>query len=391
MNLYERLDSEIKLAKENKVFNEIKLLNSPQGDKIKVGNQEYLNMCSNNYLGFANDPLTIQAFKESADKFGVGPGAVRSISGSYSVHEEFEQRISKFKGVEASLVVQSGFQANTALIPTITTADDLVISDALNHASIIDGVRLSKCARAVYQHCDMEDLARVLKEQSPNIKGNIFIITDGVFSMDGDIAPLDVINKLAKQYGAYTIVDDAHGEGVIGPKGKGSVAFFNLEGQIDIEIGTLSKAFGLSGGFISGKKILIDYLKQKSRVFLFSTGLPIGYVYPAIKIIDEIERTDERIKKLWENTKYLQNKFIKNGYSIGTTKTPITPFMVGEEKNATQLTKALFAKNILVSPIIFPTVPKGKARIRLMVSALHTKEELDFVYETIVNEYEKIK
>ncbi len=390
MNLYERLSEELKSSKEKKTYNNIKVLQSPQGSEVTIDGKQYLNMCSNNYLGFANDTITINAFKESADLYGVGPGAVRTISGTYSVHRQFEEKLAKFKGVEATIVVQSGFQANTGLIPTITTKNDLIISDELNHASIIDGVRLSKAARAVYKHTDMEDLKRVLKENEHNNFENIFIITDGVFSMDGDIAPLVEINKLAKEYGAYTIVDDAHGEGVLGEYGRGTVAYFGLENEIDIEIGTLSKAFGIAGGFIGGKKELIEYLNQKSRVFLFSSGLDMGLCYAGLKILDEMERTDERNKKLWENAKYIQDKFTTNGYSIGNTMTPITPFMVGDESKATDLTKMLFEQGILVSPIIYPTVAKGKARIRLMISSLHTKEQLDKTYEAIVENYEKL-
>lgn len=391
MNLYERLSSELNASKAAKTYNNIKVLESPQGSEIIIEGKKYLNMCSNNYLGFANDPIAVTAFKQSADLFGVGPGAVRTISGTYSVHRQFEQRLAAFKGVEATIVVQSGFQANTGLIPTITTADDLIISDQLNHASIIDGIKLSKASRAVYKHADMVDLDQVLKKHHQLVAGNIFIITDGVFSMDGDIAPLAEINQLAKQYGAYTIVDDAHGEGVLGPHGKGTVAHFGLEGEIDIEIGTLSKAFGIAGGFIGGRQELIEYLNQKSRVFLFSSGLDMGLCYAGLKIIDELERTDQRNKQLWENAKYLQNKFVSGGYSIGNTMTPITPFMVGSEEHATVLTKLLFEEGILVSPIMYPTVAKGQARIRLMISSLHTKQQLDMAYEAVVRNFEKIR
>ncbi len=391
MELYARLKTELEQAKEHKTYNNIKVLESPQASEITIDGKTYLNMCSNNYLGFANDQVTVEAFKESADKYGVGPGAVRTISGTFSVHREFEKALAEFKGVEAVIVVQSGFQANTGLIPTITTADDLIISDELNHASIIDGVRLSKASRAVYKHADMEDLRRVLVEKQNDVAGNIFIITDGVFSMDGDIAPLDKINELAKEFGAYTIVDDAHGEGVLGPKGKGSVAHFGLEGQIDVEIGTLSKAFGIAGGFIGGRRELIEYLNQKSRVFLFSSGLDMGLCSAGLKIIEEMDQSDERVTRLWENAKYLQDKFTNGGYSIGNTMTPITPFMVGAEAKATELTKMLFEEGILVSPIIYPTVAKGKARIRLMISALHTKEQLDQAYEAVTRNYELLK
>ncbi len=391
MDLYKRLEEELNTSKENKTYNNIKVLEGPQGSEIKINGENFLNMCSNNYLGFANDKLNIEAYKESADKYGVGPGAVRTISGTFKIHRDFERKLAEFKGVEDVIVVQSGFQANTGVIPTITTKEDLLISDELNHASIIDGVRLSKASRAVFKHADMEDLEKVLIENKDKITGNIFIITDGVFSMDGDIAPLDKINELAKKYGAYTIVDDAHGEGVLGPKGKGTVAHFGLEGQIDIEVGTLSKAIGIAGGFIGGKKSLIEYLNQKSRVFLFSSGLDMGLCYSGMKIIEEMEKDSSRVEKLWENAKYLQNKFTSNGYSIGNTMTPITPFMVGEEKIATELTKRLFDKKILVSPIMYPTVAKGKARIRIMISALHTQEQMDKLYEEITTIYSEIK
>lgn len=391
MTLDQKLQKELEDKKSNKTYNSIKVLSGPQGAIININNKKYLNMCSNNYLGFANDKITIDAFKESADKYGVGPGAVRTISGTFEVHRNFEEKLAKFKGVEATIVVQSGFQANTGLIPTITTGEDLIISDELNHASIVDGVRLSKASRAIYKHLDMEDLESKLIEASQKIQGNIFIITDGVFSMDGDIAPLDKINFLAKKYNAYTIVDDAHGEGVLGKGGRGTVAHFNLEGEIDIEVGTLSKAFGIAGGFIGGSKILIDYLNQKSRVFLFSSGLDMGLCYAGIKIIEEMEKSSDRVEKLWENAKYLQDKFTKNGYSIGTTQTPITPFMIGDEATATKITKELFDSGILVSPIIYPTVAKGKARIRIMVSMLHNKEQLDEIYEVLTEAYEKFK
>lgn len=391
--LYDRLEKELNIAKDMKRYNIIKELESPQGAHFKVNGKTMLNMCSNNYLGWANDPINVAAMKEAADLFGIGPGAVRSISGTFKVHREFEQKIAEFKGVEATIVLQSGFQANTGLIPTITTANDIILTDELNHASIIDGVRLSKAARKIYKHCDMADLkAKLEQAKSELVEGGfILIYTDGVFSMDGDIAPLDEISKLAKQFDALVAVDDAHGEGVLGPNGRGAVAHFNLEGKIDIEIGTLSKAFGIVGGFIGGSKVLIEYLNQKARPFLFSSSLDMGMCYCGIKIIDEMQKDSSRVTKLWENAKYLQDKFTTNGYSIGTTQTPITPFMVYDEAIASELTAALFKENIVVSPIMYPTVAEGKARIRLMVSALHTKEDLDLVYNRITYLYEDIK
>lgn len=391
--LYKRLQDEITQAKENKRYNYIKELESPQGDHFQINGKNFLNMCSNNYLGWANDELNVRSIKEAADKFGVGPGAVRSISGTFKVHRDFEQALADFKGVESTIVLQSGFQANTALIPTICTEKDIILTDELNHASIIDGMRLSKAARKIYKHCDMDDLETKLISATCELTdgGFILIYTDGVFSMDGDIAPLDKISVLAKKYGAMVAVDDAHGEGVLGPKGRGAVAHFNLEGEIDIEIGTLSKAFGIVGGFIGGKRILIEYLNQKARPFLFSSGLDMGMAYAGIQIVKAMQQDSSRVEKLWENAKYLQNKIINGGYSIGNTQTPITPFMVYDEKIASELTKRLFDEQILVSPIIYPTVALGKARIRLMVSALHKKEDLDYAYEKISSIYEQIK
>lgn len=391
--LYSRLENELNQAKENKRYNYIKELESPQGDHFQINGKDFLNMCSNNYLGWANDELNVNAIKEAADKFGVGPGAVRSISGTFKVHRDFERTLADFKGVEATIVVQSGFQANTALIPTICGKNDIILTDELNHASIIDGMRLSKAPRKIYKHCDMEDLKAKLIEAKSELQedGFILIYTDGVFSMDGDIAPLDKISKLAKEFGALVAVDDAHGEGVLGPNGRGAVAHFNLEGEIDIEIGTLSKAFGIVGGFIGGKKVLIEYLNQKSRPFLFSSGLDMGMAYAGIQIVNAMSKDSSRVDKLWENARYLQNKITEGGYSIGNTETPITPFMVYDEKIATELTKRLFEEQILVSPIIYPTVALGKARIRLMVSALHKKEDLDYAYDKITTIYEDIK
>lgn len=389
-NLYERLESELNELKESKRYNVIKTLESPQDRVIQINGKEYLNMCSNNYLGFANDEITKRGAHEGVDKYGVGPGAVRSISGTFKCHIDFERALAEFKGVEDVILVQSGFQANTALIPSIVTADDAIISDELNHASIIDGVRLTKAKRYVFAHKDMAQLEEKLKEATADVTGNIFIITDGVFSMDGDIAPLPEINKLAKQYGAYTVVDDAHGEGVLGDHGRGAVSHFGLEGEIDFEVGTLSKAFGIAGGFIGGKKELIEYLKQKARPFLFSSGVDSALCGAGLEVVKEMERTDERVRRLWDNAKYLQDKFTSTGYSIGETETPITPVMVGEEAKATELTALLFEEGILVSPIIYPTVAKGKARIRVMVSAAHTKEDLDLAYNKIVENMTKL-
>lgn len=381
---WNRINEELKTRHESKTYNNIKVLESPQGAHIKVGGKDYLNMCSNNYLGFANDEKAIKGAEEYIKKYGVGSGAVRSISGTQQCHIDFERKLAEFKGVEDVILVQSGFQANTALIPTIITADDAIISDELNHASIIDGVRLTKAKKYVYKHADVEDLRVQIEKAKAEVSGIVLIVTDGVFSMDGDIAPLDKIVEVKNQYeDVYLAVDDAHGEGVFGSHGRGIVNHFGLEEKVEFEVGTLSKAFGIAGGFIGGKKELVDYLKQKARPFLFSTGLDSAMCGAGIAIVDMMTESDERVKKLWDNAKYLQTKLREKGFDTWKTVSPITPVIVGEEAKASDLTKALFEEGVLVSPIMFPTVAKGLARIRLMPSAAHSKEDLDTAIEKI--------
>lgn len=381
---WNRINEELKTRHESKTYNNIKVLESPQGAKIKVGGREFLNMCSNNYLGFANDEKAKQGAIDYVNKYGVGSGAVRSISGTQQCHIDFERKLAEFKGVEDVILVQSGFQANTALIPTIITADDAIISDELNHASIIDGVRLTKAKKYVYKHADVEDLKVQIEKAKSEVTGIVLIVTDGVFSMDGDIAPLDRIVEVKNQFeDVYLAVDDAHGEGVFGSHGRGIVNHFGLEEKVEFEVGTLSKAFGIAGGFIGGKKELVDYLKQKARPFLFSTGLDSAMCGAGIAIVDMMTESDERVKKLWDNAKYLQSKLREKGFDTWKTVSPITPVIVGEEAKASDLTKALFEEGVLVSPIMFPTVAKGLARIRLMPSAAHTKEDLDIAIEKI--------
>jgi len=376
--LWNRINDELKTRHESKTYNVIKVLESPQGEIIEVGGKRYINMCSNNYLGFANEAGAIAAAKDYVEKYGVGAGAVRSISGTQKCHIDFERKLAEFKGVEDVMLVQSGFQANTAFVPTIITADDAIISDELNHASIIDAVRLTKARKYVYKHADMDDLKVQIEKAKSEVEGIVLIITDGVFSMDGDIAPLDKIVELKEKYeDVYLAVDDAHGEGVFGSHGRGLVNHYGLEGKVEFEIGTLSKAFGIAGGFVGGKKEVVDYLKQKARPFLFSTGLDSAMCGAGIYIVGEMTRTDERVKKLWDNAKYLQEQLRARGLDTWKTVSPITPVIVGEEAKATMLTKALFDEGVLVSPIIFPTVARGLARIRLMPSAAHTKEVLD--------------
>jgi glycine C-acetyltransferase len=327
-------------------------------------------------LGLAGDPKIGQAAIGAIKKYGVGPGAVRALSGNSILHEELETRFAKFKHTEAALVVQGGYIANLVAIQTLMGKEDIVISDELNHASIIDAIRLAGIKnKFIYKHNEMADLEAKLKEVGVTDK-QVMIVTDGVFSMDGDIARLPQIVELAKKYNAITVVDDAHGEGVLG-NGRGIVEHFGLHGQVDVEVGTLSKAFGVVGGVIAGKKQVIDYLRTKARQFLFSTGISIPDAAALIAGVTLLEESDELVKKLWENGDYLKSEFKKAGFDTGVSETPITPVMIGEETKAIEFSRELFAENVFATPIKFPMVALGKARIRVMPSAAHSKEDLD--------------
>ena len=380
----ERLKAKLKELHENNLYNNIRYLQSANDGYIIVDGKRVLNMCSNNYLGFANDPKTKAAAIATVQKYGVGPGAVRSISGSMDLHLQFEQALAKFKGVEDVLLVQSGFQAATALIPTILTKEDVVFTDQLNHACIIDGIRLAKVNKYIYKHNDMADLEEKLKDAQDKFVGKLkVIITDGVFSMDGDIANLPKIVELAKKYGACTYVDDAHGEGVLGSHGKGIVNHFNLEGQVEFELGTLSKAFGIAGGIIGGSKDLIDYLRQRARPFLFSTGVTLPTCGAGLAVVEEMSKSDARVRKLWDNAAYFKKRLRNLKLDIGQTQTPIVPLMTFSEAKAEKMAKRLFEEGVLVTKIIYPTVGKGLARCRFMISATHSKQDLDFCLEKI--------
>lgn len=383
--LINRMAEEIQTRHDNKVYNNIPVLESAQGAWITLKGKQYLNMCSNNYLGFANDPEVNAAAIAAINHYGVGAGAVRSISGSQQCHIDFEQALARFKGVEDVILVQSGFQANTTVVPTITGPGDVIISDELNHASIIDGVRLSKAKKMVYKHKDMTDLLeKVTLAQEEAKDGIVLIITDGVFSMDGDLAPLDEIVKIKEQFDNVVImVDDAHGEGVLGSHGKGIIDHYHLHGKVDIEVGTLSKAFGIAGGFVGGNKVLIDYLKQKARPFLFSTGVDSAMCGAGMKVVEKMMASDENVVRLWDNARYFQLSLKELGFNTWVTETPISPVIVYDEAKATIMKEKLAERNILVSPIMYPTVAKGLARIRLMVSATHTKEDLDYAIKNI--------
>lgn len=364
-----------------------RVVSSPQGSWFTVDNKRVLNFCSNNYLGLASDERLKKAAIDAINKYGVGTGAVRALSGNSILHEELESVLAKFKGVEAVMLTQSGFVANLIAVQTLVDKEDIVISDELNHASIIDAIKLSQVqTKLIYPHNDIVGLEEKLNEakkiqNEKRIDGSdklILIITDGVFSMDGDLAPLPGIVKLAKQYGAITMVDDAHGEGVVGENGRGIVNHFHLHGQVDIEVGTLSKAFGVVGGCIAGNKKLIEYYKQKARPFSFSTGISIPDTAALIESINILSSSTNLVKKLWDNADYLKKEFKLLGFDTGHSETPITPVMIGDENTAKIFSQELFEKEVFATPIVFPMVPKGKARIRVMPSASHTKEDLDF-------------
>ncbi len=321
----------------------------------------------------------VKAAKDAIDKYGVGAGAVRSIAGTMDIHIRLEEALAKFKGREAACVFQSGFVSNAGVIPAVIRKEDAIYSDELNHASVIDGCRLTKAPIIRYKHNDMADLERVLKENS-NYERK-YIITDGVFSMDGDIANLKTIADIAQKYGCVVIVDDAHGEGVLGKGGRGVVNHLGLGERIDVEIGTLSKAFGCAGGFVAGSRDLIDWLKQRGRPFLFSNALSPCEAAACLKAIELLERSEDLVNKLWDNSKYFKSSMKELGFNIGISQTPITPVMLGEAHVAHGMSKKLFEEKVFAMALGYPTVPKGKARIRVMVSAGHSKSDLDFGIE----------
>ena len=369
---------EIKSMKDSGRFVPIKILQTPQGAWVRIEGNRVLNMCSNNYLGLADHPEIKKAAIEAIEEYGVGAGAVRSIAGSNEIHRKLEERVARFKHMESALVYQGGLLANTGTIPALVGKEDLVFSEELNHASIIDGVRLSSAHRVMYRHMDMQDLESRLKENAGKGRRSL-IISDGVFSMDGDIAPLPEIVELAEKHGAMSYVDDAHGEGVLGDHGRGICDHFNLSKRIDVEMGTFSKAIGSMGGFVAGSQELVDYLMRKARPFLFSSGLNPGDAAAVLKAIEIMERDDSLLKKLWENTVYLQDGLRNLGFNLGSTKTPITPVIIGDEKKTLQMSRELYdSEKVFASPIVYPTVPVGTARIRLMPSAVHSRDDMDY-------------
>ncbi len=380
MSKLDFIDRELQDLKESGLYIIIRTIESPQGAWINVDGKRVLNLCSNNYLGFANHPSLRSAAQKAITDFGVGPAAVRTIAGTMSLHLELEKKLAAFKGCEATISFQSGFNANLATIPALVGREDVIFSDELNHASIIDGCRLSRATIIRYPHNNAEALADLVEKEGPKYRRKL-IVTDGVFSMDGDIAPLADLVEVAERYDAIIMVDDAHGEGVLGHGGRGIVDHFNLHGRVDIEIGTLSKAFGVVGGYAAGSARLIEYLRQKARPFLFSSAVTPADVAACIAAVDILNESTELVDRLWENARFFKKGMNDMGFDIGQSETPITPVMLGDAKLATEFSKRLFEQGVFAQAIGYPTVPKGKARIRVMISAAHAPEDLEFALE----------
>ncbi|EMF0387555.1 glycine C-acetyltransferase [Enterococcus faecium] len=387
------LEKELDQLKEKGLYNTIDILESENGACIIVDGKKMINLASNNYLGFANREELKKACIEATETYGVGAGAVRTINGSLKIHQQLEEKIAEFKGTEAAIAFQSGFNCNMGAISAVMTKEDAILSDELNHASIIDGCRLSGAKIIRIKHQDMKDLEKKAKEAIESKKyKKIMYITDGVFSMDGDIARLLEIIPIVEKYGLITYVDDAHGSGVTG-KGAGTVKHFGLSDKIDMQMGTLSKAIGVVGGYVAGSKTLIDWLKARSRPFLFSTSLTPGAAAAALASITLMQEHPELVEKVWENANYFKEELKKVGYNIGMSETPITPVILGDEKVTQTFSKKLIEHGIYAKPIVYPTVPLGTGRIRNMPTAEHTREMLDeavAVYQKIGKEMEII-
>lgn len=361
--------------KDKNLFTELPVLGTEQKNRVVLNGKDVIIMCTNNYLGFANHPRLREAAKKAIDTWGFGAGAVRQIAGTMEIHIQLEEMLAEYKHTEAALVFVAGIAANRGTIQALMGEEDAIISDELNHGSIIDGVRLTKSKRFVYPHLDMEGLKKVLVE-AKNARRRL-IVTDGVFSMDGDIAPLDRIVELAEEFDAMVMVDDAHGDGVLGKDGRGIIDHFGLEGRVDIDMGTLSKAFGSLGGYIAGRKDLRDYLINTARSFIFTTAHPPSVAAATMEAIWMIQDEPEHLQQLWENTRYFKKAMTDLGFDIGHSQTPITPVIAGESKEAVELSKQLFEEGLFAKPIVFPLVAKDKARVRINVTAQHTREDLD--------------
>lgn len=373
------IEEELKQLQDAGLALNIRTIESPMDAWVTIEGRQLLNFCANNYLGLANHPRMREAAKRAIDDFGVGPGAVRVIAGTTALHIELEKRLADFKRAEACITFQSGFMANVATVPALVGKEDVVFSDELNHASIIDACRLSRAKVVRYKHNDVDDLQRQIAATDGYRRG--MIITDGVFSMDGDVAPLDKICDVAEEHGLILMVDDAHGEGVLGQGGRGIVDHFGLHGRVDVEIGTLSKAFGTVGGLVAGKRTIIDWLRQRGRPFLFSSAMTAPDVAACIEAVNMLEESEELVQRLWRNAETMRAGLVKLGFDTGHSATPIIPLMLGEATVAQDFSRRLFAAGIFVTATVYPTVPLGKARLRVMNSAAHSEDDLQRALE----------
>ena len=376
---FDFLDDEIAQLKAENRFIKLHILESEQAPVAVIDGKKVVNLTSNNYLNMTTHPKVKKAAIEAVEKYGIGTAAVRTIIGTMTMHEELERRLAKFKGAEAAILTQSGFTANTATCQCLMTSpQDVLISDELNHASIIDGGRLAKAQKKVYRHSDMAHLKEILESEEVRRARRKLLVTDGVFSMDGDICNLPDIVELCDKHGVLTMIDDAHASGVLGEHGHGTVEHFHMQGKVDIQIGTLSKAFAAVGGYVCGPQKLRDYMVSTARPFLFSSSQPPSVIATCLAGLDVIENEPERLKKLWDNTKYFKQALKDAGFDTGHSETPVTPVMVGDSAKAKELSRRLFDEGVFALAIVFPTVPKGKERLRTIVTAGHTREDLEF-------------
>ena len=374
------IEEEMAKLREAGLLTNIRTIDSPMDAWVTIDGRRVLNFCANNYLGLANDPRLREAAKTAIDHYGVGPGAVRTIAGTTSLHLDLEKRLAEFKKAEACITFQSGFMANVATIPALVGQGDVIFSDELNHASIIDATRLSRAQVVRYAHNDVADLQRKIAETQAYRRR--LIVTDGVFSMDGDIAPLDQICEVAEAHGILLIVDDAHGEGVLGEGGRGIVDHFHLHGRGHVEVGTLSKAFGVVGGLVAGNKIIVEWLRQRGRPFLFSSAMTIPDVAACSEATKILQTSNELVERLWSNAAIFKKGMAALGFNTGQSQTPIVPVMLGEAPLAQQFSRRLFEEGVFAMAIGYPTVPMGKARIRVMNSAAHSQQDLEQALDT---------
>jgi glycine C-acetyltransferase len=374
------LHDQLEQWRQEGTYQRLRVLQSASAAESTFDGKQVINLASNNYLGLTTHPKLRAAAIAATEKYGVGSGAVRTISGTMSIHMELEERIADFKHSEACVVFQSGFAANAGTVSAILTPEDHIISDELNHASIIDGCRLSRAKIHVFPHKDAAAAEKILGELD-SVPGRKLVITDGVFSMDGDIGALPGLTEAAEKHGAIMMVDDAHSSGVLGRNGRGTIDHFNLHGRVQVQVGTLSKAIGVLGGYVCGSRDLIEFLYHRARPFLFSTSHPPAVAASCLAAFDVLEQEPERIEMLWDNTRYFKKGLTEAGFNTGISETPITPVIVGDAALAHQLSRELFAEGVLATGIGFPTVPKGRARVRTIVTATHTKAELDRALE----------